>query len=52
MGMRKNLAKGEGPLRMIAGAVLIPFGFFLNGLWKPLFILVGLSLILTVFIGY
>jgi hypothetical protein len=52
MGIRKNVAKGERPIRIIAGGVLTLFGFFLKGLWKPLFILVGLSLILTAFIGY
>jgi hypothetical protein len=52
MDIRKNVGKGEGPIRIIVGSVLIPFGFFLKGLWKPVFILVGLSLILTPFIGY
>ena len=53
MAIRKNVAKAERPVRMIVGIVLIPLGFVLTGgLWKPLCILVGVSLILTAFVGY
>ena len=52
MAIRKNVAKAERPVRMIVGIALIPLGFVLTGLWKPLCILVGVSLILTAFVGY
>ncbi len=52
MAIGKNVAKGERPVRMIVGVMLIPLAFFLTGLWKPLLILVGVSLILTALVGY
>ena len=52
MGISKNVAGLERTGRIVLGIVLIPLGFFLPGLWKPLFIVGGASFILTAFVGY
>ena len=52
MAITKNVARGEGILRVILGLILILFGIFLAGFWKPLSIVVGGSLVLTVIVGY
>lgn len=52
MGIKKNVLKGEKEARIVVGVVLIPLGLFLAGVWKPLFVVIGISLILTAFFGY
>jgi hypothetical protein len=52
MAISKNVGKGERVARIILGAILIPAGFSLAGLWKPLSIVLGAFLILTSFVGY
>jgi len=52
MGISKNVAGLERTGRIVLGIILIPLGFFLPGLWKPLFIVGGVSFILTAFVGY
>ena len=52
MAITKNVARGEGILRIILGLILILFGFFLAKFWKPLFFVVGGLLVLTAIVGY
>lgn len=52
MAISKNVAKAERVVRIILGAVLIPAGFSLAGLWKPLSIVLGVYLIFTSLVGY
>lgn len=52
MGIAKNVAGVEKTGRIVLGLILIPLGFFLSGLWKPLCIIAGVSFILTAFVGY
>jgi len=52
MAISKNVAGIERTGRIVLGIILIPLGFFLPGLWKPLFIVGGASFILTAFVGY
>ena len=52
MAISKNVSGLERTGRIVIGIILIPFGFFLPGLWKPLFIVGGASFILTAFVGY
>jgi len=52
MAITKNVARGEGILRIILGLILILYGFFLAGFWKPLFFVVGGLLVLTAIVGY
>ena len=52
MGISKNVAGVEKTGRIILGIILIPLGFFLPGLWKPVCIIAGVSLILTALVGY
>jgi len=52
MAITRNMGRGEGILRGILGIILILFGFFLTGFWKPLFIVVGCLFALTAIVGY
>ena len=52
MGISKNVGGLERTGRIVLGIILIPLGFFQPGLWKPLFIVGGVSFILTAFVGY
>lgn len=52
MVITKNVVSGERILRVILGVMLILFGFFLAGFWKPLSIVVGGLLVLTAIVGY
>ncbi len=52
MGIVKNVAGAERTGRIVLAVILIPLGFFLPGLWKPLFIVGGAWFILTAFVGY
>jgi predicted phage tail protein len=52
MAVTKNVERSEGILRVVIGAFLIVFGFFLTGFWKPLSVVVGGLLVLTAVVGY
>lgn len=52
MAIAKNVAGVERTGRIVLGIILIPLGFFVPGLWKPLFIVAGASFLLTAFVGY
>jgi hypothetical protein len=52
MAITKNVPKIERVIRIIFGIALIPVGFSLIGFWKPLSVVVGVSLMLTAFVGY
>jgi predicted phage tail protein len=52
MAVTKNVQRGEGILRIVIGAFLIVFGFFLAGFWRPLSIVAGGLLALTAIVGY
>ena len=52
MAIAKNVAGVEKTGRIVLGVILILLGLFLSGLWKPLFIVAGVSFILTAFVGY
>ncbi len=52
MVITNNVVRGERILRVILGVMLILFGFFLAGFWKPLSIVVGGLLVLTAIVGY
>ncbi len=52
MAITKNVVRGERILRAIIGVILILFGFFLAGFWKPLSIVVGGLLALTAIVGH
>ena len=52
MVITNNVARGERILRVIIGLMLILFGFFLTGFWKPVSIVVGGLLVLTAIVGY
>lgn len=52
MAVTRNVKRGEGILRVIIGAFLIVFGFFLTGFWKPISVVVGGLLVLTAIVGY
>jgi hypothetical protein len=52
MAITKNVPKIERVIRIILGIALIPLGFTVTGLWMPLSIVVGVSLMLTAFVGY
>ena len=52
MGIAKNVAGVEKTGRIVLGMILVPVGFFLSGLWQLLFILAGVSFILTALVGY
>lgn len=48
----KNLEGRERVIRTIVGGILIVVGFFLQGFWKPLALVAGLSLLFTAYIAY
>ena len=52
VALSKNVAKGERTLRIIFGVILILLGFFLPGLWKFVFIIIGILLLITACVGY
>ena len=52
MGIGKNVAGVERTGRIVVGILLILLGFFLSGIWKPLFILGGAAFIFTASFGY
>jgi predicted phage tail protein len=52
MAISKNVAGVERTGRIVLGIILILLGFFLSGLWKPLFIAGGAALIFTATVGY
>ncbi len=52
MAIRKNVQRNEGILRVIIGAFLIGFSFFLTGFWKPLSLIIGGLLVLTAIVAY
>jgi hypothetical protein len=52
MGIAKNVAGVEKTGRIVLGVILILLGLFLSGLWQLLFIIAGVSFILTAFVGY
>jgi len=48
----KNVASGEKIVRIILGIILVVWGFFLSGFWRPASIVVGVLFLLTAFVGY
>lgn len=52
MAFMKNLAKGEKVIRIIIGIILVVWGFFLAGFWRPASIVVGCVLLVIAFSGY
>jgi predicted phage tail protein len=52
MAAPRNVRRGEGIFRVVIGAFLIVFGFFLAGFWKPVSVVVGGLLVLTAIVGY
>ncbi|MFQ6078781.1 MAG: DUF2892 domain-containing protein [Thermodesulfobacteriota bacterium] len=52
MAFTKNVGRGEGILRVVPGIILILFGFFLSGFWRPLSIVIGGFLVVTAIVGY
>jgi predicted phage tail protein len=52
MAVTRNVRRGEGILRVVIGAFLIVFGFFLAGFWKPVSVVLGGLLVLTAVVGY
>ena len=52
MATTKNISKTEGIVRMVLGVALIPVGYSLSGLWMPLSMVAGVSLMFTAFVGY
>ena len=49
---RKNVEKGEGIFRLIAGIVLIISAFFISGIFRWILGPIGLVVILTAIFGY
>ncbi len=52
MAITRNVPKVERIVRTVLGVALIPLGFTVTGLWMPLSIVVGVSLMVTAFVGY
>ena len=52
MTFAKNLGRIEQGLRILLGGVLVVVGFFLPSFWRPVFIVIGILLVLTAFVGY
>ena len=52
MAFMKNVAQGEKVVRIILGIILVVWGFFLTGLWRPASIVIGVLLLLTALVGY
>ena len=52
MAISKNVAKVERVIRIILGIILVLESFFLTGLWRLVSVVVGVSLLLTAFVGY
>ncbi len=52
MVIAPNVSKVEKGVRVILGAVLIAFGFFLTGYWRPISIGLGSFFLFTAWVGY
>ena len=52
MEISKNVARVERVIRIILGIILVLDSFLLTGLWRLASIIVGVSLLLTAFVGY
>ena len=48
----KNVGKGEEIFRYVTGIVLIILVFFISGIFRWVFGLIGVALILTTIFGY
>ena len=52
MAIKKNVPKIEKVIRIVLAVMLVPLGVSLPRFWKPVSIITGVFLVLTVFVGY